>query len=64
MLKLLTSIMMIDTIRKPYPFQVQFHRLEIISIMGNRQVTINNLQHLSDAEIVFSELIKCDIPSK
>ena len=32
--------------------------------MRNRLVTIYNLQHLSDTEIVFPKLIKRDVPSK
>ena len=56
--------MMVDAVGKPYPFQIDLHRLEIVRLMRNRLVTINNLQHLSDTEIVFPKLIKRDIPPK
>ena len=55
---------MVDAVGKPYPFQIDFHRLEIVRLTGYRLVTIDHLQHLSDAEIVFPKLIKRDVPSK
>ena len=52
---------MIDATRKPDALQIDFHRLEVIGVMGYRSITIDNLQHLSDTEIVFAKLIKRDI---
>ena len=56
--------MMIDTIREPETLQIDLHRTKLVRIVSDRQVTINNLQHLSDTEIVFPILIKCDISSR
>ena len=53
--------MMIDAAGKPYAFQISLESLEFFCIVRNRQVTINNLQYLSDTEIVFPKLIKRDI---
>ena len=53
--------MMIDAAGKPYAFQISLESLEFFCIVRNRQVTINNLQYLSDTEIIFSKLIKRDV---
>ena len=52
---------MVDATGEPDALQIDFHGLEVVGVAGDRRITINNLQHLSDAEIVFAKLIKRDI---
>ena len=52
---------MVDAAGEPDALQIDLHGLEVVGVAGDRRITINNLQHLSDAEIVFAKLIKRDI---
>ena len=63
-LELLTTIMMINTVRKPDTLEIDLQSLEVVRLTINRKVRINDFEHLADAEIVFPVLIEGDIPAK
>ena len=56
--------MMINAAGEPHPLQIDLESLEFIGVPGNGLVTINNLQHLADAEIILAELVEGDISAK
>ena len=61
--KFLASIMMIDAIGKPHPFQIDLQGLETSAFTVALKTSKYNLQHFADAKVVFPKLVKRDVTS-
>ena len=59
----LASIMMIDAIGKPHPFQIDLQGPETSTFTVTLITSKYNLQHFADAKVVFPKLVKRDVTS-
>ena len=60
-LELLTAIVMVDTIGEPETLEIDLKGLEIRGVVCYGEVSIDRLQHLSDAEVIAAKLVEGDI---
>ena len=56
--------MMIYAVGKPDTLQINLKGLEIVIVMRHAHIGVYRLQHLANAKIVLSVLVKSNIPSK
>ena len=57
----LAAIVMVDAVGEPKAFQVDFQCAEAVGIVVDGQISINDLQHLADAEVILSILVEGDV---
>ena len=67
-LELLTAIVVVDAVRKPHALQIHLQRMPLGCFLrgkpaGTVPAGIHRLQHLPDAQVIASKLVKGDIPA-
>ena len=60
-LKLLRAIMMVDAVREPDPLEIDLQSTEVGCVVVNGQIRIDRLQHLANAEVIFSKLVESNV---
>ena len=61
--KFFTTVMMVDTVGKPYSFQILFQSLKSFGLAVDGTVGINRLQRFAYLQIVLAKLVKCNVSS-
>ena len=59
--KLIATIVVIDTVRKPDTLQIDFHCTKVVAVMTDGSVRVNSLQHLTDTEVILAKLVEGDV---
>ena len=53
--------MMVDAVREPDPLEIDLQSTEVGCVVVNGQIRIDRLQHLANAEVIFSKLVESNV---